>query len=57
MTEKQRVVKEIQKLASRLFNEEIMKLHYNYKRLGQHPTSALYDLEGWLEREVKNANK
>jgi hypothetical protein len=46
MTEKQRVVKEIQKLASRLFNEEIMKLHYNYKRLGQHPTSALYDRIG-----------
>jgi lipopolysaccharide biosynthesis glycosyltransferase len=28
MNEKQKLVKEIQKLAERLFNEEIMKLHY-----------------------------
>lgn len=57
MTAKQRLVKDIQTLAKRLFNEEIMKLHYNYERLGKHPTSSLYDLEGWLKREVKKANK
>jgi hypothetical protein len=57
MNEKQKLVKEIQKLAERLFNEEIMKLHYNYKRLGQHTKTSLYDLEGWLKREIKNADK
>jgi hypothetical protein len=55
--EKRKMVVDIQRKTIRIFNEEVTKLHYNFKRLSKYTRNELKNLDGWLESELRKSGK
>jgi hypothetical protein len=55
--EKRKMVVNIQRKTIRIFNEEVTKLHYNFKRLSKYTRKELKNLDGWLESELRKCGK
>jgi len=50
---KKELIIRIQKKAIRLFNKEVVKMHYAEKRIGQHTTENLERLDDYFDKEIK----
>jgi len=54
---KRELIIKIQKKAIRLFNKEVVKMHYAEKRIGQHSTENLERLDDYFTKELKKCGE
>ncbi len=54
---KEKLIIKIQQKAIRLFNKEVVRLHYAKKRIGQHSTENLERLDDYFDKELKKCGE